>query len=145
MDLYSLVDKVLAKDEHGIDNVISVLMKAMDYIHSKDIVEYDKLVCCLESKAYAISPDEAKAIVQRMSPMGQQWNWSQISDYIKSKNIPEADTVHWYLVMNMVYNDYFNTAKAFGHLGDVEFFYNLSKDFIDDPDAKPLKIEKYFV
>lgn len=105
---------------------------------------YAQLKEALEAKAYEISPEKAKEIVQRMKPMGQQWSWHQIKEYITSKGISEDCVEKWYLVMNMVYNDYYNTAKTFGHLNDVEFFYNLAKDFIEDPDAKPLKVEKYF-
>lgn len=82
---------------------------------------------------------------QISNPQLQQWSWNQIEDYIKSKDLDPKCTETWYLVMNMVYNDYYDTAKVFGHLNDVEFFYHLAKDFIDDPDAKPLKVEKYFL
>lgn len=45
----------------------------------------------------------------------------------------------------MVYNDFMNTARAYGMQNDVDFFFSLAKDFIEDPDAKPLKVEKYFL
>ena len=42
-------------------------------------------------------------------------------------------------------NDYYDTAKVFGLQNDAEFYLNLAKDFIEDPAAKPLKVEKYFL
>ena len=47
----------------------------------------------------------------------------------------------WYLNQY----DFSATAKHFGLQNDVEFFYHLAKDFIEDPDAKPMKVEKYFL
>lgn len=145
MDIRSLIKKVLEKDEHGLECVVDTLEKALCYIQKVDDSMYTHIKEDLESKAYSISPDDAKRIVQQMKPMGQQWNWSQIEEYIASKGLNTECTEKWYLVMNMVYNDYYDTAKTFGHLGDVEFFYHLAKDFIEDPDAKPLKVEKYFM
>ena len=40
---------------------------------------------------------------------------------------------------------YWTTAKLYGLHADVDVFYNLAKDFIEDPDAKPMKVEKYFL
>ena len=42
-------------------------------------------------------------------------------------------------------NDYYDTAKVFGLQDDAECYFNLAEDFIEDPDAKPLKVEKYFL
>ena len=47
--------------------------------------------------------------------------------------------------MNMIYNDYCDTAKLYNLQNDPEFFFSLARDFIEDPDAKPLKVEKYFL
>ena len=83
-------------------------------------------------------------IVRAMRPKGQYWSYTQVYDLVKSKGVT-GDWVNWYLVMNMVYNDFCATAKHFGLHNDVEFFYHLAKDFIEDPDAKPMKVEKYFL
>jgi hypothetical protein len=145
MNIRELIEKVLHKDDHGIDCIVDTLDKALCSIQRSDKAMFEHLINDLEAKAYSIEPEEAKKIVQAMKPMGQQWSWNQIEDYIKSKDLDPKCTETWYLVMNMVYNDYYDTAKVFGHLNDVEFFYHLAKDFIDDPDAKPLKVEKYFL
>ena len=42
-------------------------------------------------------------------------------------------------------NDCYDTTKVFGLQDDAEFYFNPAKDFIEDPDAKPLKVEKYFL
>lgn len=98
----------------------------------------------LEKLAYRISRDEAEHIVRSMRPKGQYWSYAQVEELLKSKGV-EKNIVNWYLVMNMVYNDYCGTAKMYGLQNDVEFFYSLAKDFIEDPDAKPMKVERYFL
>ena len=97
----------------------------------------------LEAAAYRMTPAEAEIIVRNMKTRGQHWTHNQIKEYLKGKGV-DADCVYYYLVMNMAYNDYYATAKMFGLQNDVEFFYSLARDFIEDMDAKPLKIEKYF-
>lgn len=98
----------------------------------------------LEKLAYKIPRDEAEQIVRNMRPKGQYWTYTQVMDLVKSKGIDKC-FVSWYLVMNMMYNDYCNTAKMYGLHNDVDFYFSLAKDFIEDPDAKPMKVEKYFL
>lgn len=105
---------------------------------------YSHLMDTLEDIAYSISHDEAELIVRRMVPKGQNWSYSAIQDFLARKGVT-TKICEWYLVMNMVYNDYYNTAKLYGLQNDVEFYYNLAKDFITDPDAAPHKVQKYFL
>lgn len=79
-----------------------------------------------------------------MRPKGQAWSYQQVVDTVKERGVT-SDFCDWYLVMNMVYNDFMNTARAYGVQNDVDFFFSLAKDFIEDPDARPLKVEKYFL
>lgn len=81
--------------------------------------------------------------MRSMSPYGQRWSLEQVRSLLKSKGITE-NCINWYLVMNMVYNDNMNTASMVGMQADENFFLSLACDFINDPDAKPLKVEKYF-
>lgn len=116
------------------------LVKRMERLDPGFYQKYMDEMCKL---AYKIPQDEAERIVKAMRPRGQYWSYNQIKDYLAEKGI-DKDCVTWYLVMNMTYNDNYDTAKAYGHQNDVEFFFHLAKDFIEDPDAKPYKVEKYF-
>lgn len=117
---------------------------AMVKISRKDPALYDHIVDQLEQLAYRIPKDEAERIVRTMRPKGQYWTYEQVMNLVKSKGVT-GDWTNWYLVMNMVYNDFCATAKHFGLHNDVDFYYHLAKDFIEDPDAKPMKVEKYFL
>lgn len=126
------------------DEVWTISEDMLNKLSRKDPMMYDEYIDKLERLAYRIPKDEAERIVRAMRPKGQYWSYTQVMDLVKSKGVT-SDWVNWYLVMNMVYNDFCATAKHFGLQNDVEFFYHLAKDFIEDPDAKPMKVEKYFL
>lgn len=126
------------------DEVWTISEDMLNKLYRKDPMMFDEYMDKLERLAYRIPQDEAERIVRAMRPKGQYWSYTQVMDLVKSKGVT-SDWVNWYLVMNMVYNDFCATAKHFGLQNDVEFFYHLAKDFIEDPDAKPMKVEKYFL
>lgn len=126
------------------DEVWTISEDMLNKLSRKDPMMFDEYIDKLEHLAYRIPKDEAERIVRAMRPKGQYWSYTQVMDLVKSKGVT-GDWVNWYLVMNMVYNDFCATAKHFGLQNDVEFFYHLAKDFIEDPDAKPMKVEKYFL
>lgn len=137
-----LMTKVLDK---GVDDEVWTVSEDMlNKLSRKDPALYNEFIEQLEHLAYRIPKDEAEQIVRNMRPKGQYWTYSQVMDLVKSKGIT-GDWINWYLVMNMVYNDFCGTAKAYGMQNDTEFYYHLAKDFIEDPDAKPMKVEKYFM
>lgn len=94
--------------------------------------KYDDIIDKLECLAYKIPKDEAENIVRRMTPKGQYWTFNQAKEFAQNHGV----THDWYLVLNMVYNDYYDTAKTFELQNDPEFYFSLAKDFIDDPDAR---------
>ena len=137
-----LMTKLLDK---GVDDEVWTISEDMlNKLSRKDPMMFEEYIDKLERLAYRIPKDEAERIVRDMRPKGQYWTYTQVMDLVKSKGVT-GDWTNWYLVMNMVYNDFCATAKHFGLQNDVEFFYHLAKDFIEDPDAKPMKVEKYFV
>lgn len=97
----------------------------------------------LEDLFYVISRAKAEKIVTDMKPYGQMWSYEQIEQLLHKKSIGSS-AIDWYLVMNMCYNDYFNTAKIYGLQSDENFYFNLASNFINDQDAGPHKVAKYF-
>lgn len=97
----------------------------------------------LEDLACRISADEAERIVKAMHPYGEKWSMETITAFIVTKNVSKDECIHYYLVMNMMYNDYRDTAQRHG-LDNADFYFELSRDFIEDADAKPYKVERYF-
>ena len=98
----------------------------------------------LKAVALRIDHKEARDIVNRMKPSGEHWDVEQIKSVLASKGVALNEDVHYYLVMNMAYNDYKHTAEKFG-IDNPDFYFSIAHDFIEDPDAKEFKVEKYFL
>ena len=137
-----LMTKLLDK---GVDDEVWTISEDMlNKLARKDPSLFEEYIEKLEHLAYRIPKDEAERIVRNMRPKGQYWTYDQVVSVVKAKGVT-SDWCNWYLVMNMVYNDFCSTAKHFGLQNDIDFYYHLAKDFIEDPDAKPMKVEKYFL
>lgn len=137
-----LITKAIEKGAE--EEAWEVADEVMEKLRKKHPEMYEELMDDLECLAYKIPAEEAMQIVKSMRPKGQNWSMQQVKDLCRDHGI-DKDIVNWYLVLNMMYNDYYNTAKTFGLQGDEEFYFSLAKDFIEDPDAKPFKVEKYFL
>lgn len=143
MGKYSeLIKKAIAKGTEA--EAWEIAEEAMEKLKRKNPDLYDDVMDGLECLAYKIPMDEAVQIVKSMRPKGQVLTYQQVKDWCRAKG-HDKDIVNWYLVINMVYNDYYDTARHFGLQDDEEFFWCIAKDFIEDPDAKPFKVEKYFL
>ena len=142
MGYCELIKKAIEKGHE--EEAWAILDNTMEKLKRRDSVLYDSIMDELECLAYKIPAEEAMQIVKAMRPKGQNWSMQQVKDLCREHGV-DKDIVNWYLVLNMVYNDYCNTAKVFGLQSDAEFYWCLAKDFIEDPDAKPFKVEKYFL
>ena len=98
----------------------------------------------LEEVAYEIPLEKAQSIVRTMKPFGEHWSYDTVKSFVEGKGIYKC-FVKYYLVMNMIYNDYYDVAINFGHQNDAEFYYELAHAFINDVDGKKFKVEKYFI
>lgn len=138
MDMKHLITKV--HDKAGDEELMNILLWWYDM---SDMRTQQAVADKMQQVAFRISPAEAEAYVKAMRPTGQHWTHKQVQEYLATKGITECIT-YYYLVMNMVYNDYQKTAQLFNLQSDVEFYFSLARDFIEDVDAKPFKVERYF-
>lgn len=141
-NIHALLSKALEKAADK-PELIGEVSEALHSLKSCNNAEYKHITDYLKEIAYCIPEEEAIRIVRHMEPKGQCWSFNQVKDYVSSQGITD-NYINWYLVMNMCYNDYYNTAKAYNLQNDTNFYFNLAKDFIFDPDAEPFKVEKYF-
>lgn len=137
-----LVAMLRAKDTPD-EDVDSYVEWAFDALEKSNPHAYRDIMDKMENKAYELSYGESEAIVKRMRPKGQVWSMDRIKEFLQPKGIT-TDICKWYLVMNMCYNDYYNTAKVYGLQNETDFYYYLARDFIEDIDAEPHKVAKYF-
>lgn len=139
-----LIEKIAKKECPDWERVHAVINDGMERLEQYDPRFYEEVMDNLCSIAYHISDDKAKEIVRSMRPYGEKWTMETIESFLRSKR-NAFEIVSWYLVMNMMYNDYRSTASMVGMSEDTEFYYSMSKDFIEDEDAKKHKVEKYFL
>ena len=136
------------KEMHGVHDYLSDYHKVMEDLMEKLEKQYPDLykdtMEKLEALVYYIPVEKARKIVISMRPFGEHWTYETVKSFVESKGIYK-ECVEYYLVMNMVYNDYYDVAVNFAHQDDTEFFYESAHAFINDPDGKQFKVEKYFM
>ena len=104
--------------------------------------EHHRFKSFIEDKVYHFSKEEAEHIVRNMKPHGQVFTMSQCKDMIPD-HLEEYSYIRYYLCMNMYANDARNVADHIGMPLD-KFCYHMAQSFINDIDAGPHKVEKYF-
>lgn len=142
MDYKKLIQMIHQKNLNG-EQLIEINSKAFEALKNSDPKTYENLKQWLENLAYSISKEDAEKIVREMEPRRQIWSIDQVKEIVETRGIHD-NFIDWYLVMNMCYNDYYDTAKIYSLQNDENFYFNLAKNFIEDPDAKPHKVARYF-
>lgn len=77
---------------------------------------------------------------------GQKWSMDSTTEHGNKLNIDWSrhNKIDFYVVMNMMYSDYYKTAKALGMQEDSMFFARLAKDWLCDEDAHENKLYRYY-
>lgn len=73
---------------------------------------------------------------------GPHWTMEQTKQVQAQKGI-DCDPVHFWVAMNMVYSDYMKVAKKLG-VNNADFYSSMAEAFLDDKDAQPDKLERYY-
>lgn len=142
---YELLEKLFTKLQNAeVRHEFFEKMDAhMNNLLKKDPKTYQHMIDKFEGVACSIDLAEAEAIVRKMTPRGQQWSYSDVQRLITQGSI-QGNPIYYYMALNMAYNDYYETAARFGLQSNPEFYIAIAKDFINDPDGGPHKVEKYF-
>ena len=95
-----------------------------------------------------LTRDEAERWVARMKSAdgktGGRWPYQEVKRYAGNFDVHgEEKIVEFYAVMNALATDYGDVAKRYG-VDKVDFWADLAKAFIDDKDAVPGKVKKYY-
>lgn len=132
-----------AVEKDDSDLVCCAVANMLDILERTNSKMYNEFIEKLENIAYHIPYAEAESIVRNMSPKGQHWGYNEVESVCVDHGVTE-DITDYYMVMNMMYNDYYSTASRYGLQNDLDFYWSLTCDFINDPDAKPHKVARYF-
>lgn len=73
---------------------------------------------------------------------GPHWTMDQANQIMEQMKI-QCDEVEFFVVLNMMYSDYCKVAKRY-NCSTVEFYASMAKAFLNDEDAQPNKLMKYY-
>lgn len=84
-----------------------------------------------------------KAMKNADGSQGPHWDMNQAKQIMTQRGI-ECDPTQFWAAINMIYSDYCGVAKKY-NLGDkIDFYAELARAFLDDPDAQEDKLAKYY-
>ena len=73
---------------------------------------------------------------------GPHWTMEQTNQIMTQRGI-NCDPAEFYAAMNMVYSDYSKVAKKL-NVSNIDFYAEIAKAFLDDQDAAPDKLARYY-
>ena len=74
---------------------------------------------------------------------GPHWTMDQ-TDKVMSQRGVTCDPVQFWVAMNMMYSDYCKIFQKYGVGDKIDFYADMAKEFLDDKDAAPDKLARYF-
>lgn len=147
--LYDLVMSIQKTEKMSEDALIKHLVEAIEQEESCEDEYRD-----LYEEAYGekINKELAEIWVKSMDkvddsqPDGQHWTVDQCYDVGNKVSVDwnKWNKWEWYCVLNMMYSDYYKTAKVLGMQDDPMFFARLGKDWLCDSDAGENKLYNYY-
>ena len=143
MEIEKYIRKIVNDgDRREMEELSDILVEVVDIIKKYDEDCYKEYKYKLRKMAYGdeITEEEAREIVRNMRPEGERWNIEQTSQMQRDYGYENIDSVKFYLVANQGFNDY---REVFGD--NLETYIRYTEAFINDPDAGPHKVEKYFL
>ena len=101
---------------------------------------YNRYKMKLYETAYGktINEEMADSWVKEMVPMGKHWSLEESTEVMKSMNYQDKP-IEFFVVANMMYNDYYNLVKE-----NEEMSFKLAHDWLNDEDAKDCKLYEYW-
>lgn len=73
---------------------------------------------------------------------GPHWTMDQANQIMEQMKI-QCDEVEFFVALNMMYSDYCKVAKRY-NCSTMEFYASLAKAFLNDTDAQPNKLMRYY-
>ena len=126
-----------AKNKDKLTDIIDMLMCEIKDIEPK---LYEHIECELYEGAYGkvINKEMAHNWVKTMEPIGLHWTIEETTGAMKSLGF-NCDEVEFYVVANMMFNDYYELVKE-----DEELALKLAYSWLKDKDAKEHKLYRYW-
>lgn len=125
------------EDMEELGDIFSDVMYELKEYNEEDYKEYKSE---LYEMAFGkkISQEMADKWVKEMQPIGIHWTIEETTNAMQSLGY-NFDSVDFFVVANMMYNDYYDLIK-----NDETLALKLAKDWLDDKDAKEDKLYCYW-
>ena len=109
-------------------------------IKEQDPDEFQKYKMKLYEMAYGkkINEEMADDWVKSMQPVGLHWIMEETTGAMRKLGY-NFDNIDFYVVANMMYNDYYDLVKE-----DETLVLKLAKDWLDDEDSAENKLYNYW-
>ena len=132
------------KKSKSVDNLltlIDVVDMSLDTMKESNPDFYEHLESLLYESVYGkvISEEMAEKWVSSMSPYHMHWTKEQ-TDSVMKQYAPSLKPIDWFVVLNMMYNDYRNVLDT----DEVDTYAKLAKGWLMDSDAKESKLYCYY-
>lgn len=126
--------------EHHREKIEDIIDMLMCEIEDKEERLYNHIEMELYELAYGkkISEEMAEHWVQKMKPNGKHWNIDETNNAMYSLGY-NLDQIDFFVVSNMIYNDYYNLVKE-----NEELALKMAEDWLKDTDAKDDKLYNYW-
>lgn len=99
------------------------------------------------SERTGVTKEKAREWVEEMKNSdgseGAHWNMEQLKNLREKMGFSQLDPMEFYVAVNMMYSDYCAVAKKY-NIDNPEFYAHMAKAFLEDKDAGPGKLAKYF-
>lgn len=121
--------------------LIDVADMSLDTMKESNPDFYEHLESLLYESVYGkvISEEMAENWVEDMKPYHLHWTKEQ-TDNVMKQYAPGLKPLDWYVVLNMMYNDYRDVLGT----DDVDLYAKLAKGWLTDRDAKDSKLYCYY-
>ena len=126
--------------EHYRDKIEDIIDMLMCEVKDKEEKLYNHIEMELYEMAYGkkISEEMADEWVHRMKPMGKHWDMEETTNAMYSLGY-SLDQIDFFVVANMMYNDYYNLVKE-----EETLALKMAEDWLKDTDAKDDKLYNYW-
>lgn len=94
-----------------------------------------------------LNREEAMAWAREMEnedgSRGPHWTMEQAKQVMAQKGV-ECDPLEFWLALNMMYSDYCKVFRKYGVGDKIDFYVDMAKAFLEDKDAYPDKLMRYY-
>lgn len=74
---------------------------------------------------------------------GPHWTMEQ-AEIVKNQCGIKCDPIEFFVAMNLIYSDYSEVFKKYGVRDKIYLYADMAEAFLDDPDAQPGKLARYY-